>query len=140
MLLPNGLFGTRKQDIIGVSELGRDFVCCAENYAKWDFPAQPNLYLINWWRLIVDEMGIETSMKTIKPANVGGYAEFKIFRNLILQFVSISIAGGEKFIVHGILFKFCLDQQIGDGKAPLFMYGGRVPNDDLGESPLYFWL
>ena len=42
------------------------------------------------------------------------------------------IAGGEKFIHRGILFKYAIDPVIAqkDGK-PVYLYGGNSRNDEL---------
>lgn len=57
-------------------------------------------------------MSLGAQHKTIKPANVGG------------------VAGGEKYIANGILFKFCVDMLIPvPGGTPVWMYGGHERND-----------
>jgi len=64
-------------------------------------------------KIIVNELSVDAVQKQIKPADVGG------------------IAGGEKYIAGGILFKFCLDKQIAWTPKPLYMYGGDKPSDEL---------
>jgi hypothetical protein len=66
-------------------------------------------------RIIVSERHVSNELKTVKPAALGG------------------VAGGEKFVVHGILFKFALDQRIpasSSSALPQWMYGGSAPNDE----------
>jgi len=53
-------------------------------------------------QILVEEIGLDPSMRTITPILAGG------------------VAGGEKFLVHGLLFKFALD--VGD------IYGGDDEN------------
>jgi hypothetical protein len=38
------------------------------------------------------------------------------------------VAGGDKYVVMGILFKFALDKELVRKK---WMYGDRIPNDSL---------
>eukprot|EP01102_Stenamoeba_stenopodia_P000863 TRINITY_DN10802_c0_g1_i1.p1 TRINITY_DN10802_c0_g1~~TRINITY_DN10802_c0_g1_i1.p1 ORF type:complete len:746 (-),score=191.36 TRINITY_DN10802_c0_g1_i1:135-2372(-) len=64
-------------------------------------------------RIIISELCLPESQKTIPPVKVGG------------------LAGGEKYIVKGIMFKFALDQLISDKPRKLFMYGGTERNDRL---------
>ncbi|MEN8237451.1 MAG: hypothetical protein ABFQ95_07945 [Pseudomonadota bacterium] len=61
-------------------------------------------------RMIIEEYDVPNRLKTIPAANVGG------------------IAGGDKFIVHGILFKFAKDQEI---KDEVWLYGGKSQKDHL---------
>eukprot|EP01087_Luapelamoeba_hula_P014241 TRINITY_DN4145_c0_g1_i4.p1 TRINITY_DN4145_c0_g1~~TRINITY_DN4145_c0_g1_i4.p1 ORF type:complete len:1436 (-),score=334.66 TRINITY_DN4145_c0_g1_i4:290-4597(-) len=63
-------------------------------------------------KIIINELSLAWEHKTIKPVNVGG------------------IAGGEKYVVHGIMFKFCLDQLLISGDHSVWMYGGRERNDE----------
>lgn len=58
--------------------LANDFCFTAELYA----------------RIIISELYLPTSQKTIKPSSVGG------------------VAGGQKFVVQGILFKFAVDVEL----------------------------
>lgn len=54
--------------------------------------------------MIVSELPLPVSMKSIKPVNVGG------------------VAGGEKYCAAGILFKFALDQNIANEfDTPLYL-------------------
>lgn len=62
--------------------------------------------------IIVSELTVPSSLKSIQPVNVGG------------------IAGGDKYIVDNILFKFAVDSPIGD-KDSTFMYGGVFQRNDL---------
>jgi hypothetical protein len=41
--------------------------------------------------------------------------------------IAIGVAGGEKFICRGILFKFSLDTMIGTDR---YLYGGEVRSDE----------
>lgn len=60
--------------------------------------------------IIISEICLPQELKTIKSIDVGG------------------IAGGQKFLCHGILFKFALDTQIRN-HPPQWMYGGSKPDD-----------
>lgn len=72
-----------------------------------DFVKQAEIY----GKVIINELNVPDEWKTIKPANVGG------------------VAGGAKYIVQGILYKFCLDPIV--SKKPLvWLYGGERPDDD----------
>lgn len=65
-------------------------------------------------RIIISEFALPDDQKTIPRANLGG------------------IAGGEKFICKGILFKFAHDKIIASHKGqPLWMYGGDHCEDRL---------
>jgi hypothetical protein len=80
--------------------LAHDFVYAAKTYAK----------------IIISELLMPPSQKTIQPAALGG------------------VAGGTKFIVQNILFKFVLDFEL---KPGLWMYGGDQRSDENGTgSPL----
>jgi len=46
-----------------------------------------------------------------------------------------SIAGGEKYVAHGILFKFCLDRLIRTD-PPEWFYGGPERRDEYGAKSL----
>jgi Clustered mitochondria/Translation initiation factor eIF3 subunit 135 len=59
--------------------------------------------------VIVSERGLERWEKSIKPVNIGG------------------VAGGEKYIVAGILFKFSSDVELAPGN---WMYGGKQRDDE----------
>jgi hypothetical protein len=64
-------------------------------------------------RIIISEKCLPIEQKSIKPVNIGG------------------AAGGDKFLVNGILFKYAVDNQIGtfeDG-SPRYMYGGHRKDD-----------
>eukprot|EP01104_Vermistella_antarctica_P017137 TRINITY_DN6023_c0_g1_i1.p1 TRINITY_DN6023_c0_g1~~TRINITY_DN6023_c0_g1_i1.p1 ORF type:complete len:1031 (+),score=322.01 TRINITY_DN6023_c0_g1_i1:387-3479(+) len=76
-----------------------------------DFRYTSQLYA----RIIVSEMCMPNSLKTIKPVNIGG------------------VAGGEKYIVKGILFKFAVDTMLGlsPEKKEVWMYGGDERRDDF---------
>jgi hypothetical protein len=63
------------EKFVALRNLELDFVYAAQLYGK----------------IIISEMSLPVSLKTIKPTSVGG------------------IAGGEKYIVQGILFKFAVD-------------------------------
>jgi len=62
--------------------------------------------------IIISELTVPSSLKSIQPVNVGG------------------IAGGDKYIVDNILFKFAVDSPIGDQDST-FMYGGLFQRNDL---------
>jgi hypothetical protein len=61
-------------------------------------------------RIIIDELPLPVSKKTIKPVGLGG------------------VAGGEKFIHEGILFKLTADPEVG---KDFWLYGGSSPNLEL---------
>jgi hypothetical protein len=61
--------------------------------------------------IIISEMQTPNPLKTIPSSNVGG------------------IAGGEKYIKNGILFKFAVDTCLRKEPTPLWMYGGSAPDD-----------
>ena len=61
-------------------------------------------------KIIISEFYLPENEKTIKSINAGG------------------IAGGSKYIVSGIFFKFCLDTCISKARS-LWMYGGNEPDD-----------
>jgi hypothetical protein len=50
--------------------------------------------------------------KTVKPTAMGGQA------------------GGEKFVVRGILFKYAVDTSFDYRGKPFWMYGGSTPDDE----------
>lgn len=63
-------------------------------------------------RIIVSERCLPPEQKSIKPVALGGQA------------------GGSKFIVQGILFKYALDVKIGEGsKREKWLYGGKRRDD-----------
>ena len=62
-------------------------------------------------QIIISELSLPDSMKSIQPVNIGG------------------VAGGEKYVVNNILFKFATDSQLGN--TNIYMYGGTHPRDDL---------
>jgi hypothetical protein len=39
-------------------------------------------------------------------------------------------AGGEKFVVRGILFKYAVDTTFAYRATPFWMYGGSTPDDE----------
>ncbi len=39
-------------------------------------------------------------------------------------------AGGEKFVVRGILFKYAVDTTFAYRTTPFWMYGGSTPDDE----------
>ena len=73
-----------------------------------DFAHASGLYA----RIIINEMALPDEHKSILPCNIGG------------------IAGGAKYIVNGILFKFCVDSMI-DTNKKIYMYGNLNRRDDL---------
>ena len=63
-------------------------------------------------RIIISERCLPAQQKSIKPVALGGQA------------------GGSKFIVQGILFKYALDVKIGEGsKREKWLYGGKRRDD-----------
>ena len=54
---------------------------------------------------------LPSDIKTIKPTSIGG------------------VAGGEKFIHMGILFKFAQDVNISSTEKPYYLYGEQFPDD-----------
>ena len=86
-------------------------------------------------RIIISERFVPVDYKTIKPMDIGS-PTFPLFFTCTLPQtrgeISHSmeapggIAGGEKFIVQSILFKYALDTEIVPG---LWMYGGDFPDD-----------
>ena len=50
--------------------------------------------------------------KTVKPTAMGGQA------------------GGEKFVVRGILFKYAVDTKLSHIDRIFWMYGGTTPDDE----------
>jgi hypothetical protein len=60
-------------------------------------------------RIIISERHLPNIDKTIRPVGVGG------------------VAGGDKYIAQGILFKFAVDTKISD---TLWMYGGKTSSDE----------
>eukprot|EP01129_Flabellula_baltica_P011754 TRINITY_DN5199_c0_g1_i2.p1 TRINITY_DN5199_c0_g1~~TRINITY_DN5199_c0_g1_i2.p1 ORF type:complete len:1510 (-),score=304.17 TRINITY_DN5199_c0_g1_i2:34-4155(-) len=60
-------------------------------------------------KVLILEKNMPVYMKSIKPSDVGG------------------VAGGEKFISHGILFKYAEDKEIGDK----WLYGKKKPSNYL---------
>lgn len=94
-LLDKGIWNMSANDAQEISNLMHDFVFNVETYAK----------------VIINELNVDDSKKTIKPVEVGG------------------IAGGKKYVVQGILFKFCKDPRLSK-KPPIWLYGGDKPRDD----------
>jgi len=78
-----------------MNQLSNDFFHAASLYAQ----------------VIISELPLPVSLKSIQPVNVGG------------------IAGGDKYIVDNILFKFAADSEL--AKSGIFMYGGDSKRDDL---------
>ena len=62
--------------------------------------------------LIISEKHVPCLQKTIKPVTIGG------------------VAGGDKYIVNGMLFKFAQDIEIAPGK---YLYGGKRRDDHLAQ-------
>lgn len=75
-------------------------------YLAHDFQHAAEVY----GRIIISERYLPVEDKTIKPLDIGG------------------VAGGDKYVVMGILFKFALDKELVRKK---WMYGDRIPNDSL---------
>lgn len=73
--------------------LAQDFVFTSETYG----------------RLIISEMYLPVSEKTVHPLKLGG------------------IAGGQKFVCQGILFKFAMDVALDAHGSTVWMYGGSDP-------------
>eukprot|EP00339_Tiarina_fusa_P009094 CAMPEP_0117059300 /NCGR_PEP_ID=MMETSP0472-20121206/41186_1 /TAXON_ID=693140 ORGANISM="Tiarina fusus, Strain LIS" /NCGR_SAMPLE_ID=MMETSP0472 /ASSEMBLY_ACC=CAM_ASM_000603 /LENGTH=779 /DNA_ID=CAMNT_0004776943 /DNA_START=40 /DNA_END=2379 /DNA_ORIENTATION=+ len=64
-------------------------------------------------QVIIGEIPLPVAMKSIQPVNIGG------------------IAGGQKFIIDNILFKFAVDSEIGTENTKIYMYGGSEQRNDL---------
>lgn len=64
-------------------------------------------------QVIISELGLPAGLKSIQPVNVGG------------------IAGGEKYIIDNILFKFSVDTLIGNDTKKVYMYGVTEQRNDL---------
>eukprot|EP01091_Cochliopodium_minus_P013456 TRINITY_DN4343_c0_g1_i3.p1 TRINITY_DN4343_c0_g1~~TRINITY_DN4343_c0_g1_i3.p1 ORF type:complete len:256 (-),score=68.36 TRINITY_DN4343_c0_g1_i3:637-1404(-) len=62
--------------------------------------------------IIISEKLLPVEKKIIKPISLGG------------------IAGGDKFVVHGMLFKFAQDVEVGKG---VYLYGYKEKNDYLAQ-------
>jgi hypothetical protein len=63
-------------------------------------------------RIIISERTLPHESKTVKPTAMGGQA------------------GGEKFVVRGILFKYAVDTTFAYRATPFWMYGGSTPDDE----------
>ena len=62
---------------------------------------------LTYGKIIISEAALPLHQKTIKPAMLGG------------------VAGGDKFVVHGILFKFACDSLVSTN-PPIWLYGGSA--------------
>eukprot|EP01119_Soliformovum_irregulare_P004749 TRINITY_DN1583_c0_g2_i2.p1 TRINITY_DN1583_c0_g2~~TRINITY_DN1583_c0_g2_i2.p1 ORF type:complete len:871 (-),score=219.97 TRINITY_DN1583_c0_g2_i2:150-2762(-) len=58
-------------------------------------------------KILISELCLPDSQKTIPAKDLGG------------------VAGGQKFVFHGIIFKLALDTKLTDGDKPFWMYGGQ---------------
>lgn len=68
---------------------------------------------LTYTKVIVNELNMPNDRKTIKPAtDIGG------------------LAGGEKYVIQGILFKFCLDPQVSTKGKGVWLYGGNRPSEE----------
>ncbi|KAK5577689.1 hypothetical protein RB653_002634 [Dictyostelium firmibasis] len=95
-----GLIGAKKMENISLytwsSEFQRllDMDDCLEKFERLSSLEHDFVYAAeSYGRIIISENFLANELKTIKPVNVGG------------------IAGGEKYIVQGILFKFALENE-----------------------------
>ncbi|KAM9987697.1 hypothetical protein ACTFIZ_003048 [Dictyostelium cf. discoideum] len=80
-----------------------------EKFQKLTFLAMDFVnFAENYGFIIIKEMFLPDHLKTIKPIDIGG------------------IAGGQKFICQGILFKFAYDTKIGENG---YLYGGKYPSE-----------
>lgn len=70
-------------------------------------------------RIIISERYLPVEMKTIRPAKMGGFA------------------GGEKYIVRNIMFKFAVDQR--NDATGKWLYGGEQPNDEAAMVAWVAW-
>jgi hypothetical protein len=66
---------------------------------------------LTYGKIIISEAALPLHQKTIKPAMLGG------------------VAGGDKFVVHGILFKFATDSLVCTN-PPIWLYGGSERDDE----------
>ncbi len=64
---------------------------------------------LSYGQIIISERYLPMGQKTIRPASMGG------------------MAGGEKYLVQNIVFKFAVDQEVSPGS---WMYGGASPCDE----------
>mmetsp|Transcript_23379 Transcript_23379/g.29801 ORF Transcript_23379/g.29801 Transcript_23379/m.29801 type:complete len:792 (-) Transcript_23379:13-2388(-) len=64
-------------------------------------------------QVIISELSLPVSLKSIQPVNIGG------------------VAGGQKFIIDNILFKFAVDSELTNGTKKAYMYGGTEQRNDL---------
>jgi hypothetical protein len=74
-------------------------------------------------RIIIEERALPDNEKTVKRSSAGG------------------VAGGEKYIVRGILFKFAVDTLVGPNKIPLYgddEYAAKAASHDLKGLTAYF--
>jgi hypothetical protein len=66
---------------------------------------------LTYGKIIISEASLPLHQKTLKPARLGG------------------VAGGDKFVVHGILFKFASDSLVCTD-PPIWLYGGSERDDE----------
>lgn len=96
-------------------------------YLAHDFQHAAEVY----GRIIISERFVPVDYKTIKPLDIGTnapmlFADVDRVAHDHRCALKGGIAGGEKFIVQSILFKYALDTEIMSG---LWMYGGDFPDD-----------
>lgn len=110
---------SRLLQLKGGRDWSEELLNCLENAESVRFDllwglAQDFLFAaITYAQIIVSEVCLPYAHKTIKPIGLGG------------------IAGGEKYHVQGILFKFAMDTKVAEKPNPLWMYGGTSRRDDL---------
>lgn len=68
---------------------------------------------VSYGRLIISERPLPPEMRSIQPVDIGG------------------VAGGDKYVHNGILFKFAADPKVAEVKGkPVYLYGGSVPSEE----------
>lgn len=115
----NGSVGGANSFVIDWNERFQELLASPDSLNKFaqlrnlanDFCFTAELYA----RIIISELYLPTSQKTIKPSSVGG------------------VAGGQKFIVQGILFKFSVDVEL--RKAPKSASSATLPSFDPSSAP-----
>ena len=79
-------------------------------------------------RIIISERLVPYDKKSIKPCGFGNSSPPPSETPFIDGPWLGGIAGGDKYIAQGILFKFACDTEITKG---FWMYGGSFPNDAM---------
>jgi Clustered mitochondria len=126
--LQSGAVGSRGRDWNDEFQRALDMKEDRAKYAKLSQLANDFLYCAkSYGKIIISEYHLSLDQKTIRPAGAGG------------------IAGGQKYIVSNIFFKFALDVDLARvsesrsaghplgvraKKPPFYMYGGRGVRND----------